>query len=432
MKTSFRTIVLPLLLLAAVAMLFVLLPDAPSGPVHISHFSPLMGLAFVGRTEDMAEMMVALNTAFGTFRDSQDQRIKTLEAHLRDVETAQARGELFAGARSAQPGGRPEARAAFARFARTGDEKAMLEFLPQAAMQTQVDPAGGALIPEEINTEIERIQRDFSPMRQLSRVRTVRTDTPEQLVNLGGVSSGWVGETDSRPETNTDSFGKVAQTMGEIYANPKVTQRELDDSAYNIEELLTTSVGEEFAVQESSSFVSGNGVKKPKGYLTYPTSLLGDATRPIDTLQYVKSGGASGFAASNPADQLIDVTTALRAPYRKGAGWTMNSATAAAVRKFKNSLGDYIWRDGLDLGRPDSLLGFPVSIDEFMPDIAADAFPIAFGNFLRGYLIADHITGTRVLRDPYTNKPWVNFYTTKRVGGGVTNTQAIKLLKIAA
>ena len=205
----------------------------------------------------------------------------------------------------------------------------------------------------------------------------------------------------------------------------------LDDAFFDVETWLAEELSEEFAEKEGTAFVLGDGVSKPKGFRTYPTEATADSSRDFGTLQYVPTGVADGFPATDKADILIDLTTTLRAPYRKGAVWLMNSSSLAVVRKFKDSNGDYIWRAGLIEGQPSLLLGYPVYEVEDMPSIGAGSFPIAFGNFKRGYTITDHVKGVRLLRDPYTNKPYVHFYTTKRVGGGIVNSQAIKLLKIA-
>ena len=224
--------------------------------------------------------------------------------------------------------------------------------------------------------------------------------------------------------------------MGEIYAQPEITQRLLDDSSFNLGNFLSENVSDEFALQEGAAFVNGDGINKPKGYLTYPKASTGDATRPFGTHQYVPSGVAASIfdATHNGADVLIDLVHAVKPSYRVGAGvgWMMNSTTASVLRKLK-SLGDtenYLWQSSLIEGQPDRLLGYPVWEDEQMDDIGAGNFPIAFGNWGKGYVIVDRHE-LRLLRDPYTKKGWVKFYFTKRVGGSPTDTNAIKFLKIA-
>lgn len=318
-------------------------------------------------------------------------------------------------------------------YARTGDVTRI-----QASASIGIDPDGGLLMPPEISREIERLVRDRSVMRRLARVRPAKTSPLVLPVDKRGTSSGWVGESEARPETASPDLGSTEVHLREIYAAPRITQQLLDLTP-NLDAAawLTESIAEEFADRQGEAFVGGDGVKRPRGLLTHPTSLLGDATRPWGTLQHVATGNASGFAAASatvsPADALVDLVHSLRAGYRQGAAWLMNSATAAVIRKFKDADGRFVWSPSLQEGQPPLLLGFPVWEDEGMPDVAADALPVAFANWKRGYTIADWSgTGPRILRDPFTAKPWVVFYGTSYVGGGVVNFEAIKLLKVAA
>ena len=226
-------------------------------------------------------------------------------------------------------------------------------------------------------------------------------------------------------------FNEIVPSFGELYANPAATQAMLDDAQFDVEAWLADEIASQFAKAEGTAFVNGDGIDKPKGFLTYTAVATGDATRTFGQLQYVPVGAASDFPATNPQDKLLDLVHALRAPYRQGAVWVMNSATLAKIRKFKTSDGAFVWTPGLVTGQPDTLLGYPVVESEDMPDIAANSMPIAFGNFRAGYLIAER-SETNILRDPYSNKPYVNFYATKRIGGAVSNSEAIKLLRIAA
>jgi HK97 family phage major capsid protein len=239
-----------------------------------------------------------------------------------------------------------------------------------------------------------------------------------------------VSETAGRPETATPTFIEVAPPFGELYANPAASQAMLDDAAFDVEAWLAQEIATEFARAEGSAFVGGNGVNRPKGFLSNPTSAQGDHLRAFGTIQYLATGEVGGFGAG-PSDKLIDLVQSLRPPYRQGAAFVMNSATASAIRKFKTADGAFVWQPGLTGGQPDTLLGYPVVEAEDMPDIAANSLSIAFGNFRSGYLIAER-TETQILRDPYSNKPFVHFYATKRVGGMVSNSEAIKLLKFAA
>jgi HK97 family phage major capsid protein len=299
------------------------------------------------------------------------------------------------------------------------------------AMVGTSDAAGGYAVPEEIDAAIDRALTAISPIRAIANVVKVGSAGYRKLVTTGGTPSGWVSEVAARPETGTPNFVEIAPPFGELYANPAASQAMLDDAAFDVEAWLGQEIATEFARAEGAAFVSGDGVNKPRGLLSSPTSALGDGTRAFGTVQFVTSGAAGGFAASNPQDRLIDLVQALRPPYRQGAVFVMNSATAARIRKFKTSDGAFLWQPGLVANQPDTLLGYPVVEAEDMPDVAADSLSIAFGNFRAGYLIAER-TETQILRDPYTHKPFVHFYATKRVGGQVANSEAIKLLKFSA
>jgi HK97 family phage major capsid protein len=292
------------------------------------------------------------------------------------------------------------------------------------------DGAGGYAVPEEIDSQIGRLLTAISPIRSIANVVKVGSSGYRKLVTAGGTPSGWVSETAARPETGTPSFIEVAPPFGELYANPAASQAMLDDAAFDVEAWLAGEIATEFARAEGSAFVNGNGINRPKGFLAGATSAQTDSSRPFGTLQYLATGAAGGFGA-NPGDRLIDLVQTLRPPYRQGAAFVMNSATASAIRKFKTADGAFLWQPGLVAGQPDTLLGYPVVEAEDMPDVAADSLSIAFGNFRVGYLIAER-TETQILRDPFTNKPFVHFYATKRIGGQVANSEAIKLLKFAA
>ena len=218
--------------------------------------------------------------------------------------------------------------------------------------------------------------------------------------------------------------------MGELYANPAASQAMLDDAAFDLESWLASEIAAEFARAEGLAFVGGTGTNQPRGFLQAPSTATGDATRPFGTLQFIASGNASGFDSA-PELKLIDLVHSLKSGHRQGAAFVMNSKTMAAVRKFKAADGTFLWQPGVLEGQPSRLLGYPVVEVEDMPDVAANACPIAFGNFKAGYLIAER-RATTILRDPFTNKPYVNFYATKRVGGQVLDSEAIKLLKISA
>jgi HK97 family phage major capsid protein len=293
-----------------------------------------------------------------------------------------------------------------------------------------VSDDGGYAVPREIDAAIARQMAEVSPIRRIAQVVQVGSAGYRKLVTLGGTASGWVSETAARPETATPSFAEIAPPTGELYASPAASQAMLDDAAFDLEGWLASEIASEFARAEGAAFVSGNGTDRPKGFLAAPVSAAVDAVRAFGTMQYIGSGEAADLG--DDADlTLIDLVHSLKAGYRQGASWLMNSATLAAVRKLRTSDGAFLWQGSMAEGQPDRLLGYPVVEAEDMPDVAADAFPIAFGNFRAGYLIAER-SATAILRDPFTNKPFVHFYATKRVGGQVLDSAAIKLLKIEA
>jgi HK97 family phage major capsid protein len=292
-------------------------------------------------------------------------------------------------------------------------------------------PEGGFAVPQEIDAVIARTLANISPIRSIATVVQTGSAGYRKLVTHGGTPSGWVSETAGRPETDTPEFAEIAPPTGELYANPAASQSMLDDAAFDVESWLASEIAEEFARAEGSAFVGGSGDNQPAGFLTAPLSANGDDARPFGTLQTIATGADGGFASINPEDRLIDLVHSLKPAYRQGASFVLNSSTLAIIRKFKTADGAFLWQAGLAEGRPDTLLGYPVVEAEDMPDIADDSLSIAFGNFRAGYLIAER-SATNILRDPFTNKPFVHFYATKRVGGQVVNSEAIKLLQFSA
>ena len=289
---------------------------------------------------------------------------------------------------------------------------------------------GGYAVPRQIDAMIARQLTEISPIRALAQVVQTGSAGYRKLVTTGGTASGWAGETAERPETDTPSFAEIAPPSGDLYANPAASQAMLDDAGFDLESWLSSEIAMEFARAEGAAFVNGSGTNQPKGFLKAPTSTLGDAARAFGSVQYVGTGDATGFG-TDPEEKLIDLVHTMKAGHRQGASFVMNSTTLAEVRKLKTSDGAFLWQPGLIEGQPVRLLGYPVVEAEDMPDIAGGAYPIAFGNFRHGYLIAER-SATQILRDPFTNKPFVHFYATKRVGGQVLDGNAIKLLKIEA
>ena len=294
----------------------------------------------------------------------------------------------------------------------------------------QVPGDGGYAVPREIDALIARELTAISPVRAIAQVVQTGTAGYRKLVTTGGTASGWVSETAARPETATPGFAEIAPPTGELYANPAASQAMLDDAGFDLETWLASEIALEFARAEGAAFVNGTGVNQPEGFLSAPFASAADGVRPFGTVQYIGTGNATGFGAA-PQDTLLDLVHTLRGGYRQGASWVMNSGTLAAVRKLKTADGAFLWQPGLVEGQPDRLLGYPVIEAEEMPDLAAGETPIAFGNFRAGYLIAER-SATQILRDPFTNKPFVHFYATRRVGGKVLDSSAIKLLRVEA
>lgn len=301
--------------------------------------------------------------------------------------------------------------------------------------------AGGYAVPEVISRNITRRVQDISPVRQVAMVETASTPDYKKLVDMRGAGYSWVGEGDTRSETGTPTLQEVAPTFGTIMAYPKASEESLNDIFFDVESWLVDNVSESFAKGEGIAFISGNGTKKPTGFLDgTPVSTADDDSpaRAFGTLQYLPTGNASGFGELStsspfhyPSESLIDTVYSLQANYRGNARWMMNKSTLATVRKFKDSDGNYIWQPGLSQGQPQSLLGYGVVEAEDMPDVGSNAFPIAFGDFRRGYLIVD-LVGLRITRDEVTSPGQVKWYVRRRVGGKLMDDRAIKLIKCAA
>ncbi len=317
---------------------------------------------------------------------------------------------------------KPQSRA-FGSFLRTGAASTEMKSFSGA-----VNTDGGFAVPREIDDRIAATLKAISPIRRIANVVRVGTAGYRKLVTQNGTASGWAGETAARPETASPIFAEVVPPMGDLYANPAASQFMLDDAGFDVESWLAQEIATEFARAEGAAFVGGSGVNRPKGFLAAPIAATADGARPFGTLQYLPSGAAGAFPPANPADRLVDLVQSLRSPYRQGATWVMNSKTLATVRKFKTTDGAFLWQPSMVLPNADMLLGYPVVEAEDMPDIGADSLSIAFGNFQAGYLIVERAE-TAILRDPYTSKPFVFFYATKRVGGTVANSEAIKLMK---
>lgn len=421
---------------------------ATAAPIALA--SPrVRGIMAARADANVATALAELNRTFAEFRDKNDQRLREIEQGRADVVTAEhvdrinaSVSELTATVEALQTqvaagavgAGQltPEAReynTAFNSWFRRGESEAGLRDLAvRAALSSESNRDGGFVVPEEMDGTISRVLSTVSAVRGIARVVSISGGSYSTLVSQGGATGSWVGERDTRSATTTPNLAEIDVPAMELAANPGITQTLLDDASLDIAQWLADEVAITFAEMEGAAFVSGDGTKKPRGILSYST--VANASYAWGSIGFVKTGAAADFASSNPIDNIMDLFGALRPGYRNNGTFLSNDATVTAIRKFKDSTGNLIWAPPT-LDNPQTIVGKPVVIDENMPSVGAGAFPLAFGDFQRGYLIVDRI-GTRVLRDPFTNKPYVQFYTTKRVGGGVSNFEAIKLLKCSA
>ncbi len=393
-----------------------------------------------------------LQRTFATFKQEHEEELKGLKAKFADVVQTEKVDRInneitnltnaldevnqaLAAVRTGGGGGDPldpqakEHAQAFDKFFRKGIENGLHDLEVKAQLTTQSDPDGGYTVPVETESTIDRVLGTVSAMRSLARVMTISAGKYKKMVNMGGTSSGWVDEEEERDETKTPQLRLLEFPVMEIFAEPHATQALLDDSQVDIAGWLADEVAIEFAEQEGAAFISGSGKSKPRGILSYDTVV--NSNYSWGKIGHIKTGKAAGFADTDPADALIDLYYALKSGYRNGASWLMCDEVMGKVRKMKDGDGNYLWAPPTEKGEVATILQKPVVTDDNMHQLGAGKLPIAFGNFQRGYLIIDRI-GIRVLRDPLTQKPYIKFYTTKRVGGGVQNFEAIKLLKCAA
>lgn len=415
---------------------------------------------------ELAETIEKIGLAFDEYKKANDERLaqiakkgdadavtveklSRIESDLASLEEMKARLEKVE-TRAARPGTSPlpgekrdvspaerEHRDAFLGWIRDSKNHHAIDALSEKAKavretratDTLTGAAGGFAVPEVIAREIMRFGVDISPVRSVARVVTAGSPDYKELVDVGGSTFGWVGETDARAETDTPALAEVAPTFGMAYAYPKASEESLQDMFFNVEDWLISSAGEAIAKGEGVAFISGNGTKKPTGFLNGTPVATADSSRSFGVLQYTASGQASAMPTS--ADVFIDMAHSLRAGYRANARWMTSKLTLASLRKYKDSNNNYLWQPSLQAGVPSQFLGYPVVEAEDMPAVAANAFPLAFGDFREGYLIVD-LAGMRITRDEVTTPGYVKFYVRKRVGGKVKNSQAIKLLKIAA
>ncbi|GLQ34052.1 phage capsid protein [Amylibacter marinus] len=318
---------------------------------------------------------------------------------------------------------------AFAAYLRSGDDDGMRSLdVEEKALSTAVSADGGYLVDPQTSEQIQSVLKSNASIRAIANVVAVEATAFDVLVDTTDVGAGWASETDPSAETATPNMERISIPLHELSALPKASQRLLDDSAFDVEGWLATRIADKFSRAEGGAFISGDGVDKPTGFLDYTS--VENSSWAWGQLGYVATGLDGDFNSTDPADAIVDLVYSLGARYRANATFVMNSKTAGAVRKMKDADGRFLWSDGLAAGEPARLMGYPVLIAEDMPDIASDATAIAFGDFAAGYTIAER-PDMRILRDPFSAKPNVLFYATKRVGGDVSDFAAIKLLKFS-
>ena len=409
-------------------------PRAIRGNILASVPRALLNHPVMAATDDPATIVKQLHNEVAGFVSRHESRVSDIDERINNLTSAldsvngRVSGSLPAPGNGIAP--EPEYTTAFASYTRRGDGIDILKSANAAGTRATVHAAlsvgsntdGGFLAPIEWDRKLHERQRAGSPMRRLATVQATSVGAFTSLWNNDLWGSGWVGEIAARPQTTTALLSPIPFAAGEIYANAAATSRLLDDSFVNVDTWLTESLEAEFTRQENIAFLSGDGVNKPTGLLTHATGAINAAVHP--------GGPIAVTTAAIGYDGLVDFLYSLSAPYRNNSSWLMSSLTAANIAKLKDTTGNPIWREGLMVGQPATLLGRPVEIDEGMPAPTTTNIAIAFGDFRAGYLINDRF-GTRVLRDPYSNKPYIHFYATKRVGAGLLDPFAIRFLKVA-
>ena len=378
--------------------------------------------AQAGAEEPLMQEVKGFLREINEFRDEIQSKLEQTEERLTMLDRKShpaARPPLSLAAEPAAPH-----RKAFNAYLRSGDDDALrgLE-LEGKAMSTAVNSDGGYLVDPQTAEAVQSVLLSTASIRSISAVVHVEASSYDVLIDHSELGAGWATESGSVGETDTPQIDRITIALHELSALPKASQRLLDDSAFDIEGWLAGRIAEKFARAEADAFVNGDGIDKPTGFLTHTKIANGSWT--WGKLGYVVTGAGGSLP---DADPVVDLVYALGAQYRANATFVMNSKTAGVLRKMKDTDGRFLWSDGLAAGEPARLLGYPVLIAEDMPDVASDAFAVAFGDFRAGYTVAER-PDLRVLRDPFSAKPHVLFYATKRVGGDVSDFAAIKLLK---
>lgn len=386
--------------------------------------------ADVLKDEKLARMQADLAAQLKSEQDARLQ-LKAMENRLAEIEAKANRPGAPLGADKAAE----EHKAAFIEFMRKGNAGGAYDRLYElqqkaADVRTSTGASGGFALPKFIADQVLKQILEISPIRQISRVIQTGTTDVHQVVNRGGLAAEWVGETSTRTlGTATPDFADVAPTFGELSATPEATRHSINDLFFDVEGVLVRDAAERFAIAEGIAFISGTGTNQPTGFLTGTPVATTDASRAFGVLQYRATGVAADLSA-NPFDQIIQLLYDLKAGYRGNATYVMNSLVQARLATVRDTTGMYIMQRSPSLGQPDTIQGRPILVAEDMPAIGAGNFPIAVGDFSRGYMIAD-IPGMWMVRDEITKVGWVRFPMAKRVGGRMLDSNAIKVLKVA-
>lgn len=420
----------------------------------INHYPRMRGVASVrADTTDAAKILNDLKKTFEDFKTEHTAELAALKKGMGDVvqtekvdrinaEITKLQGAIdemnaLIAAQRVGGGGDGKLNAdekahakGFDAYFRKGAENGLRELEVKASATSDNDPNGGYLVDKQTEQAIDRVLGTVSAIRSIASTITISAAMYRKLVGQGGATGGWVGERQSRPETSSPTLAALEFPAMELYANPAATQTLLDDARVDIGSWLGEEVSITFAEMEGAAFYNGNGVNKPRGIASY--TMVANASYAWGKVGFTTTGVANALndATHNGHDAIMDLVYAIKQGYRTNARFLMNRKTQAAVRKFV-TLGDEkapLWQPSFQLGQPATLAGYPITDDDNVEDIGSNAFPIWFGDFKRAYLIVDR-AGIRVLRDPFTNKPYVHFYTTKRVGGGIQNFEAIKAMK---
>ncbi|MEM0984643.1 MAG: phage major capsid protein [Pseudomonadota bacterium] len=383
-------------------------------------------------SSEVQTLTADLMAAFEAYKQTNDRRLEEIEAkggedaltqeklaridrRLNDISVKSAAPTLTSGRTFEDPDPHKEA---WNRYLKAGDESGLAR-LDTKSLEAGTPEQGGYIAPPELDRLIEARLQAASPMRSIATVRQTSAGIYKKPVGLGA-EAAWAAETAARTETSSPNLSLLEFPAGELYAMPAATQTLLEDAYSDVDEWLADEVEAAFATQESAAFVNGDGNAKPRGFLNH--TVVADASH-----SWGQIGSVTGdFSQSDAADQIIDLIYTPKSQFRSNGRFVMNRRTVSAVRKLKDADGRYIWSPGSN-GEAATIMGYAVTEVEDMPDIGAGAAAIAFGDFRRGYLIVDR-QGARVLRDPFSAKPFVLFYTTKRVGGGVQNFDAIKVM----